>query len=144
MNKSCVLLVLFFCVRAPSWAQSTQVEFGKNRVQYHHHFDEWSEYESENFTTYWYGEGRFVGQAAVQMAEFDYASLQTLLEYRPSDKLEIVVYSDISDFFQSNIGSDEVFYNAAAVGDDANPVTGHLKVINNKIFVYFDGDHNLN
>ncbi len=143
MKKYYALFIFcgFVSCASTLFAQGTQVEFGKNRVQYHRHFDEWSEYESENFTTYWYGEGRFVGQFAVQMAEFDYTSLQSLLEYRPSEKLEIIVYSDLSDFLQSNIGSDEAFYNANSIGDDSNPVTGHLKIINNKIFVYFDGDH---
>jgi hypothetical protein len=46
-------------------AQTSMVTFGKNRVQHHRDFDEWMRYESDNFVTYWYGEGRNIGQAVV-------------------------------------------------------------------------------
>ena len=78
--------------------QGTQVEFGKNRVQYHRDFDEWSQYESENFIAYWYGEGRNIGQAVIQLAEYDFNSIQSTLEHRINDKIEIIVYTDITDF----------------------------------------------
>ena len=57
------------------FAQSSQVEFGKNRVQYHKNFDDWLQYESDNFVTYWYGEGRNIAQAAIQMAEYDFNNI---------------------------------------------------------------------
>ena len=52
--KSCVMIriVLFiaFLLSTQSIsAQGSQVEFGKNRVQYHQDFEEWSQYESQNF-----------------------------------------------------------------------------------------------
>lgn len=112
-------------------AQGTQVQFGKNRVQYTHHLEEWLQYESENFITYWYGEGRPLGQAAVMIAETEYSSIQRILEHRMNEKIEIIVFSDITDLKQSNIGSEEIFVN-----------TGwQTKIVGNKIFVYFDGDH---
>ena len=42
-------LVCFLLSSSSLLAQGTQVEFGKNRVQYHRDFDEWSQYESDNF-----------------------------------------------------------------------------------------------
>jgi len=112
-------------------AQGAQVEFGKNRVQYHHDFDEWSEYESDHFITYWYGDGRFIGQAAVQIAEQEYKAVQSLMEHRINNKLQLVVYIDLTDLKQSNAGSEEAFTNTG----------GQTKIIGNKIFVYFDGNH---
>lgn len=112
-------------------AQGTQVEFGKNRVQFHQDFAEWSEYESANFITYWYGEGRNIGQSAVQIAEYDFEDIQNLLEHRMNDKIEIIVYKDITDLKQSNIGSEESFYNTG----------GQTKIVGNKMFVYFNGSH---
>lgn len=114
------------------FAQGAQVEFGKNRVQYHRDFDEWSEYESEHFITYWYGEGRNIGQAAVQIAEQEFASVQGAMEHRINNKLQLVVYVDLTDIKQSNVGSEEAFTNTG----------GQTKIVGNKIFVYFDGDHN--
>src|SRR5690606_9092252 len=48
-----------------------------------------------------------------------------------NDKIEILVYLDISDVKQSNIGTEETFVNR----------TGETKIIGNKMFVYFDGNH---
>lgn len=114
------------------YAQGTQVEFGKNRVQYHRDFDEWSKYESDNFITYWYGEGRFIGQAVVQFAEYDFNSIQRVLEHRMNEKIQIIVYTDLTDLKQSNIGTEETFTNTG----------GQTKIVGNKVFVYFDGNHN--
>lgn len=112
-------------------AQGTQVDFGKNRVQYHDDFDEWFYYESQNFVTYWYGKSRMVGQAVVQMAEIDFEDIQGLLEHRINDKTEVIVYADLTDLKQSNIGTEETFINTG----------GQTKIVGNKIFVYFNGDH---
>ena len=126
-----VSVSLILLVQTIGFGQINQMQFGKNRVQHHRSFDEWSEYESENFITYWYGQGRFIGQSAAQMAEMDYDEIQKTLEYRLNDKMEIIVYTDISDVHQSNIGADETFVTQ----------TGEVKVIGEKIFVFFDGDH---
>lgn len=113
-------------------AQSTQTTFGKNRVQYHTDFDEWLQYESDNFITFWYGEARNIGQSVVQLAEYDFQHIQNILEHRINDKLQLIVYTDITDLKQSNIGSEEAFTNTG----------GLTKIVGNKIFVYFDGNHN--
>ncbi len=125
--------VLSLCLLASAvTAQVSQVKFGKNRVQYHRDFDEWSQYESDNFITYWYGVGRNVGQFVVQMAEQDFAQIQSVLEHRVNEKLQIIVYADLTDLKQSNIGNEEAFTNTA----------GQTKIVGNKVFVHFNGDHN--
>lgn len=113
-------------------AQRLQTQFGKNRVQYHDDFKEWMQYESPNFITYWYGEGRNIGQYVVQTAEMDYEYIQSILEHSMNDKIEVIVYTDITDVKQSNIGNEEAFINTG----------GQTKIIENKVFVYFDGNHN--
>ena len=119
-------LLLFLCTSFLA-AQGTQVEFGKNRVQYHEDFKEWLQYESINFITYFYGEGRNIAQSVVQIAELDYDAVQSILEHRMNDKIEIIVYTDLTDLKQSNIGSEEAFVNTG----------GQTKIVGNKIFVYF-------
>ena len=111
--------------------QSIDTEFGKNRIQYHDDFNKWWMYETENFVTYWYGKGRNIGQASVQIAEYYHDEIQNLVEHRINDKIEIIVYTDISDLIQSNIGTEEVFETNA----------GETKVIGSKMFVYFNGDY---
>ena len=128
----CVLgLFLWFATISVASAQINQMVFGKNRVQYHHYFDEWSQYESQNFISYWYGQSQNIGITAAQFAELDYAELQKTIEYRVPDKTELIIYTDISDLHQSNIGIDDAFTTA----------NNEVKVIGNKVFVYFDGDH---
>lgn len=126
------LTLLWLCIM-PFFAfgQINQMQFGKNRVQFHNLFDDWDQYESENFITYWYGQGRYVGQAAAQLAEMDFEEIQKTLEYRLNDKMEIIVYTDLTDLHQSNIGSEETFVTKG----------GQVKVVGEKMFVYFDGDH---
>lgn len=129
-----IYAIIIICL---SWAsptltaQGTQTKFGKNRVQYHRDFDEWMQYESDNFITYWYGEGRNIGQFTVQMAEEDFEYIQTILEHRINERLQIIVYTDITDLKQSNIGSEEAFTNTG----------GQTKIVGNKIFVSFNGSH---
>ncbi|MBK9016324.1 MAG: hypothetical protein IPM82_20895 [Saprospiraceae bacterium] len=125
-------LLLLLALASAAFGQTTQTEFGKNRVQFNNDFAEWSQYESRNFITYWYGEGRLIGQAVVQMAEYDFFEIQGILEHRMNDKIEIIVYTDITDLKQSNIGSEEAFVNSG----------GQTKIVGNKMFVYFNGDHN--
>jgi hypothetical protein len=130
-HLSVLLLLLSGGVPLCLTGQGLQTEFGKNRVQYTRDFDEWVYYESQNFITYWYGEARMVGQAVVMIAEAEHDEIQRLLEHRMSDKIEIIVYTDLSDLKQSNIGDEDAFTHS----------TGRTKISGTKIFVHFDGDH---
>ena len=125
------LILLFYCFSVSAFSQSINTEFGKNRVQFHDDFNNWWQYETENFITYWYGKARFIAQPTIQIAERDHNDIQRVLEHRMNDKIEIIVYVDISDLKQSNIGTEETFTNK----------TGETKIVGNKMFVYFDGDH---
>jgi hypothetical protein len=128
----CLFVSLLFVFPRSIEAQTTaQTSFGKNRVQYHRHFDDWMLYETEHLITYWYGDARNVAQAALQNAEYDFAEIQQLLEHQMTDKIEMLVFIDLSDLKQSNIGEEDILQLRA----------GETKVVGNKIFVYFDGDH---
>ncbi|MEN9415287.1 MAG: hypothetical protein RLZ62_1591, partial [Bacteroidota bacterium] len=128
----CFLPVLLVTLALNLDAQtSPQMTFGKNRVQYHHQFDDWSVYETEHFITYWYGDARNVAQGALQCAEFDFPEIQRLLEYQPNEKIEMLVFSDITDLKQSNIEESDVLMTQPE----------ETKVVGNKIFVHFNGDH---
>lgn len=125
------LLLLFIGLALSLHGQSIRTEFGKNRIQYHDDFTKWWEYESQNFVVYWYGKGRNVAQASLQIAELIHGDIQDLVEHRINDKIEIIVYTDASDLLQSNIGNEETF-------ETRNDET---KVIGSRLFVYFDGNH---
>ena len=140
-----VLYSLLLCAcTAALVAQTSQVEFGKNRVQYHRDFDSWEEYESDNFIVYWYGEGRNLGRSVVQMAEYDFGYVQKMLEHRMNEKVQLIVYRDVTDLKQSNIGSEEVFTlpGTQNLGRSTSYISAtQTKFLGNKAFVYFNGDH---
>lgn len=140
-----LLLPLLLLTGTVLAAQTSQVTFGKNRVQYHDDFQDWSQYESDNFITYWYGQGRNVGQAVVMLAEEEFPYIQNMLEHRMNEKVRLIVYADVTDLKQSNIGSDEVF--TLSNGQTAGRSTAYIsatqtRFLGNKAFVYFNGDHN--
>jgi len=131
--KTKLIFIVFLLFSLPSYifSQDFDQKFGKNRVQFHKDFEDWSEYKTQNFTVYWYGKSRHVGRVAVQLAEYDFLEIKNLFGYPINDKIEIIVYSDLTDIKQSNIGNEEAFENYGE----------NTKVVDTKIFVYFDGNH---
>jgi hypothetical protein len=124
------IVFLFFFPQVLS-AQVASVEFGKNRVQFHNEFENWLQYESTNFVGFWYGTGKNIGQSAIMIAEDIYAEIEELTEHRINEKIEIIVYKDITDLNQSNIGEEELL----------NTFDQKTLVLGKKIFVHFNGDH---
>lgn len=116
---------------ASSFGQSFDTKFGKNRVQYNNDFKYWSQYESDNFIVYWYGKGKNIAHTVMQIAELDHDEIRKNIEHRLSDKIEILVYVDLNDLKQSNIGSEELL----------SSESGETKIVGNKMLVYFDGNH---
>ncbi len=132
VGRFLLLAIGILLVPVLAWSQTVTTEFGKNRIQYHDDFDTWNMYETENFVTYWYGKGREIAHTVVQMAELDNPSIQNVLEHKMNDKIELIVYLDLTDMKQSNLGMEEQFTSQRGI----------TKVAENKVFLYFNGDHN--
>ncbi len=132
MGRYLLLLVTIIILPFGTKGQSVATDFGKNRIQFHDDFDHWDMYETENFVTYWYGKGREIAHTVVQMAELDNPSIQNVLEHKMNDKIELIVYLDLTDMKQSNLGIEEQFVSQGGI----------TKVVENKVFLYFNGDHN--
>ena len=114
----------------PSQGQGTQIQFGQNRVQYKEFT--WQYYEGEHFMVYFSAGGQNLGRFTAQIAEADLIEIEDLLDYKLNTKPEIIVYNNISDYNQSNF----------AVGkEEQYNIGGQTKIIGNKIFIYFDGNH---
>lgn len=110
-------------------AQVNSVEFGKNRVQ-HKKFI-WKFYQSPNFNTYVAQGGVELGKFVAQVAEEELRPIENFIEYSLQRRANIVVYNSYNDFKSSNIG----------LGSDWQNSGGLTKLINNKLVVYFDGNH---
>src|SRR5580765_8586691 len=110
-------------------AQVNSVEFGKNRVQYQKF--NWKFYQTENFNTYFSQDGLALGKYVAQVAEEELSSIEEFVEYGLQRRANIVVYNNFDEFQQSNIG----------LGIDWQNTGGVTKLVNNKIILFFDGNH---
>ncbi|HJV20906.1 MAG TPA: hypothetical protein VJ552_13565 [Sediminibacterium sp.] len=110
-------------------AQVNSVEFGRNRVQ-HKKFD-WKFYQSPNFNTYIAQGGVELGKFVSQVAEEELRSIENFIEYSLQRRANIVVYNNYNDYKSTNIG----------LGIELQNPGGTTKLVNNKLVVYFDGNH---
>ncbi|MBL7749491.1 MAG: hypothetical protein JNM19_18775, partial [Chitinophagaceae bacterium] len=110
-------------------AQVNTVEFGKNRVQYQKF--KWKYYQTENFNSYFSQDGLGLGKYVAQVAELELPSIEEFVEYGLQRRINIVIYNNYDEMIQSNIG----------MGIDWQNTGGVTKLVNNKMVVYFDGNH---
>lgn len=124
-------LIACLCVflSMESTAQVSTVEFGKNRVQYQKF--KWKYYQTENFNTYFSQDGLGLGKYVAQIAEGELAGIEEFVEYGLQRRANIVVYNNFDEMQQSNIGMDIDWQNTGGV----------TKLVNNKMLVFFDGNH---
>ncbi len=125
-----LLFFLFGCMlHASIQAQTTQVQFGQNRVQYHS-FD-WLYYNSDNFTIYYYPGGQEIGKFVWATAEKKLSELNKQMDFNYRSQIDILVYNDISDLAQTNIGLGQEDYN----------IGGTTVFRDNKLFLHYNGNH---
>lgn len=110
-------------------AQVATEKFGQNRVQYKGFTFQY--YESDNFVTYFYQGGQDVAKYVIKTAEDVSDEISALLDFKYRKRIDIVVYNNINELNQTNIGIYEQGQNPG----------GTTKIPDNKIFVYFNGDH---
>ncbi len=111
------------------FGQANTIKFGKNRVQYHDFV--WSFIETNNFVVYYYLGGQNIGRFTALSAEKEIKDIEKSLEYQLSMRVDILVYNNLSDNNQTNIGA----------GLELNNIGGLTKIVGNKMFIYFDGNH---
>jgi len=122
-------ILLCLLLKVADAQTSTTETFGQNRVQYKDFI--FSYYESDNFTTYYYQGGQDVAKYVIKSAEDNADELAKMLDYRFKKKIDIIIYNSINELNQTNIGIYEPGQNAG----------GTIKIPDNKIFIYFNGDH---
>jgi len=122
-----VLLPLLGILQAE--AQVNTVQFGKNRVQYQKF--KWKYHQTDNFNCYFSQDGLGLGEYVGQIAEQELPGLEAFVEFGIQRRINIVVYNNYDEMQQSNIG----------LGIDWQNTGGLTKLVNNKMIVYFDGNH---
>ena len=125
----CLVACFVILAGTKSNAQVSTVEFGKNRVQYQKF--QWKYYQTENFNTYFSQDGLGLGKYVAQIAETELPGLEEFVEYGLQRRINIVAYNNFDEMQQSNIGLQIDWQNTG----------GMTKLVNNKMLVYFDGNH---
>lgn len=110
-------------------AQVNTVEFGKNRVQFKNF--KWVYYQTGNFNTYYSQNGEPLAKYVAQLAEKELPDLESFTEYGLQRRANIIVYNSFNEMEQSNIG----------LSYDWQTAGGSTKLVNNKMIVYFNGNH---
>jgi Tol biopolymer transport system component len=127
-----VLIVWLFSLPATAqFYNGSQMNFGKNRVQYTDFL--WTYYRFNNFDVYYYLNGKELAQHTADYAGEYIPEIEKKLESTLDRKTQFVVYNTYSDLKQSNIGlMNKTQYNTGGI----------THIIGTKVFLYFDGDLN--
>lgn len=128
-GKKILLPTFYLLVSIVLFSQTSEEKFGQNRVQYKNYIFQY--YESDNFTTYFYQGGQDVAKYVIKTAEDVSDEIATLLDFKYRRKIDIIVYNNINELNQTNIGIYEQGQNPG----------GTTKIPENKLFVYNNGDH---
>ena len=134
MKKVFQCLFIFLLLSTVSSAQffnGYQMTFGKNRVQYDDKF--WSFMRFKKFDTYFYVGGVELAAYTGRTADKDLAEIEKLFDYKLDGRIQFIIYNKLSEAKQSNIGlqTDEL----------SNNIGGTTRIVGNKVFLYYNGDH---
>ncbi len=132
--KLSILSIIFITLYFNSFGQfynGHQMDFGKNRVQYNDFY--WSFYRYDKFDTYFNQDGEAIARFTSKYAKDEILRLEEKLNHQLSKRLIFLVYNKFSDFRQSNIG--------LVTGKEEYNTGGITKIRNNKVNLYFQGDH---
>ena len=128
------ILSFSFFIHSKSIAQfynGYEMQIGKNRVQYDDRF--WSFMRFKYFDTYFYLGGLDLASFIGQNADKDLAEIEKFFDYKLDGKIQFIVYNKLSEAKQTNIGLE--------TDESSNNTGGITRVVGNKVFLYFTGDH---
>ncbi|MCF8448507.1 MAG: hypothetical protein K9G49_01440 [Taibaiella sp.] len=141
MMKLCLNKILLACVALVvaglpmvAVAQSNIEVFGQNRIQERKF--EWKFFDTRHFRVYHYDKaGRQLGRYVAEEAEFDISIIERKLGGQFPQRFNIILYNSYDEYRQSNVGLKE---ESPTLG---NTKAGSLKIVDDKLVVYFTGAH---
>ncbi len=129
-----LLLAGMFLTQNTTYGQfydGLQVEFGKNRVQ---HRDFVWQYHTEGiYEIYYYQGGKEIAGAISGIINQSAQELKPYFGSPLEGPIQVLVYNNIAEFRQSNIG----VFNSDSENDN---IGGTAKIVGNKLFIYGTGD----
>ena len=125
-----ILVALLPFVSHAQFYQGYQMNFGKNRLQYNDLF--WTFYRQARYDVYFYQGGQELGDFVRKSVGEELDEIERRLDYKLDGRVQFLVFNKLSDLRQSNIG---------LMSEEAFNIGGTTKIVGNKIFLYFNGDH---
>ena len=125
-------LSIIYATAGAQFYNGHQMDFGQNRVQYSEF--EWMYYRYPKFDTYYYQQGKDIAQYTCDRALEIIPEIEKTFSKTLQRRIIFIVYNRLAEYRQSNIG--------LVTGDKQSNLGGVAKIIDNKILLYYDGDHN--
>ncbi len=127
--KKFILFSFFLFGVVFAYAQVSTVEYGKNRLQFKKF--KWQYYQTLNFNSYFHQNGQELAKFVAQVAEQELPGIEKFVDYNLERRANIIIYNTFDEMKQSNIG----------LGQDWQNTGGVTKLVNNKMIVYYNGNH---
>jgi len=141
MRRKLLLIIFVLVLASQGFGQfynGLQMQFGKNRIQYargdilESDFF-YSFYRFNRFDVYFQPNGQKIGEYVGEKVFSEIGRLENYFEYSLSKRMIFLAFNKLSDFRQSNIG--------LITGQESTNIGGVTPILDNKVFLYFDGDH---
>ncbi len=133
-----LVFILFAHQAVGQFYNGLQMQFGKNRIQYargdilESDFF-YSFYRFNRFDVYFYPNGQELAQYVGEKAFSEISRLENYFEFSLSKRIVFLVFNKLNDYRQSNIG--------LVTGQENTNIGGVTPILDNKVFLYFNGDH---
>ncbi len=108
-----------------------QMTFGKNRVQYNQFY--WQYYRFDRFDTYFNEFGKDLAEYTAGFVKDELTRVEKFFDYTLEKRMIFIVFNKLTDFRQTNIG--------LISGSDKYNIGGVTQILNNKVFIYYQGSH---
>jgi Tol biopolymer transport system component len=129
---SLIIILIFFWTSLPAqFYNGHQFNFGKNRVQYNDFY--WEYYRFQRYDTYFYLDGKKLARYTSKVIDEELKKLEDFFSHSLDQRIIFIIYNKQSEFKQSNIG--------LVSGNETSNIGGTARIISNKVFIYYEGDH---
>ena len=130
---STICSAVFLLVSVQASAQfynGSQMDFGKNRVQYEK--IDWFFYRFDRFDVYFYLGGNELAEYTMRASDRAIKDLEKTFDYTLDKRIQVIIYNKLSEQKQSNIG---------LTTDQQYNTGGITSIVGTKLILYFDGDY---
>jgi len=108
-----------------------QTSFGKNRIQYDNERT-WSYFRYKKYDVYFYQGGLSLAVYSTTYINKEIKKMSKILDYDLQKKIRFIFFNDLSDLKETNIG---------LITDEQYNTGGVIHVVDNKVFISFNGNH---